>query len=135
MALKPYGFLCISKPMQWTVVLADEFEEEFDALHPDVQDELLSRLKLLEQFGPNLGRPNADTLYHSSFPNMKELRFQLDGVWRFAFAFDTQRQAVILIGGNKEGENQDRFYRDLIKQADERFGNHLKRLKPSRESK
>jgi hypothetical protein len=119
--------------MTWTVVLADEFEE-FDALPPDVQDELLSRLKLLEQFGPHMGRPNVDTLYDSSFPNMKELRFQLDGVWRFAFAFDTQRQAVILVGGNKEGANQDRFYRDLIKQADERFGNHLKRLKQSRES-
>ena len=118
--------------MQWTVVLADEFEEEFDALHPDVQDELLSRLKLLEQFGPGLGRPNVDTLDDSSFPNMKELRFRLDGLWRFAFAFDTQRQAVILVGGDKEGENQDRFYRDLIKQADERFGNHLKRLKQSK---
>jgi hypothetical protein len=120
--------------MQWTVVLVDEFEEEFDALHPDVQDELLSRLQTLEQFGPHLGRPNVDTLNDSSFPNMKELRFRLDGLWRFAFAFDTQRQAVILVGGNKEGENQDRFYRDLIRQADERFGNHLKRLKQSRES-
>jgi hypothetical protein len=60
---------------------------------------------------------------------MKELRFRHGGLWRFAFAFDTKRQAVILIGGDKEGENQDRFYRDLIKTADERFGNHLKRLK------
>jgi hypothetical protein len=119
--------------MQWTVVLADEFEEEFNALPPDIQDELLARLKLLEQFGPNLGRPNVDTLDDSSFPNMKELRFRLDGLWRFAFAFDPQRQAVILVGGDKEGENQDRFYRDLIKQADERFGNHLKRLKQSSE--
>ena len=120
--------------MAWTVVLADEFEEEFGALPPDVQDELLSRLKLLEQFGPQLGRPNVDTLDRSSFPNMKELRFRLDGLWRFAFAFDIQRQAVILVGGDKEGENQDRFYRDLIKQADDRFGNHLKRLKQSKES-
>jgi hypothetical protein len=132
MVLKPYGFLCISNAMQWTVVLAVEFDAEFDALHPDVQDELLSRLKLLEQFGPGLGRPNVDTLYDSSFSNMKELRFQLDGVWRFAFAFDPQRQAVILVGGDKEGESQERFYRNLIKQADERFGNHLKRLQQSK---
>ena len=135
MVLKPYGILCISIRMQWTVVLADEFEDEFNALSPDIQDELLARLKLLEQFGPNLGRPNVDTLDDSSFPNMKELRFRLDGLWRFAFAFDTQRQAVILVGGDKEGENQDRFYRDLIRKADERFGNHLKRLKQSNESK
>lgn len=129
MVLKPYGILCINLPMTWTVVLANEFEEEFDALHPDIQDELLSRLKMLEQFGPQLGRPNVDTLDGSSFPNMKELRFRLDGLWRFAFAFDSQRQAVVLVGGDKEGENQDRFYRDLISRADERFGNHLKRLK------
>lgn len=120
--------------MQWTVVLAVEFDEEFDGLPQDVQDELLSRLKMLEQFGPNLGRPTVDTLDDSSFPNMKEVRFRHDGLWRFAFAFDTQRQAVILIGGDKEGENQERFYRDLIKKADERFGNHLKRLKKSSES-
>jgi hypothetical protein len=50
--------------MRWTVVLADEFEKEFAALDPDIQ--------LLEHFGPNLGRPNVDTLDGSSFPNMKE---------------------------------------------------------------
>jgi hypothetical protein len=120
--------------MPWTVVLADEFEEEFYALPPDVQDELLSRTKLLEQFGPNLGRPNVDTLYDSSFSNMKELRFRLDGLWRFAFAFDPQRQAVLLVGGDKEGENQGRFYEGLIRKADERFGNHLKRLEQSKRS-
>ena len=121
--------------MQWTVVLADEFEEEFDALPLDIQDELLSRLKLLEQFGQNLGRPNVDTLNDSSFPNMKELRFRLDSFWRFAFAFDPQRQAVILVGGDKEGENQARFYRDLIKQADERFGNQSAAAEAERECK
>lgn len=121
--------------MRWAVVLADEFEKEFAALDPDVQDELLSRLKLLQQFGPNLGRPNVDTLDDSSFPNMKELRFRLDGLWRFAFAFDTNRQAVVLVGGDKEGEDQGRFYRQLIKKADERFGNHLKRLEQSKRSR
>ncbi|WP_352561397.1 MULTISPECIES: hypothetical protein [unclassified Mesorhizobium] len=34
-------------------------------------------------FGPQLGRPHADTLNDSSFANMKELRFDADdGVWR-----------------------------------------------------
>jgi hypothetical protein len=120
--------------MPWTVVLADEFEDEFDALDPDIQDELLARIQLLKEFGPQLGRPNVDTLNDSSFPNMKELRFQLDGLWRFAFAFDTQRQAVILVGGDKEGANQSRFYRNLIAKADERFGNHIKRLQQSKRS-
>jgi hypothetical protein len=66
--------------MPWTVLLAEEFDPEFEELPADIQDELLSRLKLLEQFAPNLGRPNVDTLEGSSFANMKELRFRLDGL-------------------------------------------------------
>ncbi|MGC2810966.1 MAG: type II toxin-antitoxin system RelE/ParE family toxin [Bradyrhizobium sp.] len=61
--------------------------------------------QIAEQLGPNLGRPNVDTLDDSSFPNIKELRFRLDGLWRFVFAFDTKRQAVVLVGGDKVGEN------------------------------
>jgi hypothetical protein len=94
--------------MRWTVVLAGEFER-VAALDPDIQDELLSRLKLLEQFGPNMGRPNVDTLDDSSFPNMKELRFRLNGLWRFAFAFDTKRQAVVLWVGTKKEKTKVGF--------------------------
>lgn len=47
--------------MQWEVGFADEFEPEFDALPETVQDELLARAKVLEVFGPALGRPHADT--------------------------------------------------------------------------
>ena len=46
---------------------------------------------------------------------MKELRFDAaDGVWRFAFAFDPARKAIILCGGDKSGGSQKRFYRQLI---------------------
>ena len=65
------------------------FHPEFDALAPVVQDELLAQAKLIEAFGPTLGRPRADTLKGSRHANMKELRFTADGgVWRVAFAFD-----------------------------------------------
>jgi hypothetical protein len=74
--------------MTWEVLFQAEFHPEFAELPADIQDELLARLRVLEQFGPNLGRPHVDTLEGSQFANMKELRFQLDGVWRFAFAFD-----------------------------------------------
>lgn len=57
---------------------------------------------------------------------MKELRFSLPGgVWRVAFAFDKQRAAVLLVGGNKTGVSQKRFYRELIRVADSRFQQHL----------
>lgn len=112
--------------MKWTVCLHDEFEAEFDALAIEVQDELMAHAALLEHFGPQLGRPRVDTLKGSKFSNMKELRFQAaNGVWRVAFAFDSQRQAIILIAGNKSGVSEKRFYQTLIKKADERFTAHL----------
>lgn len=115
--------------MAWQVAFHPEFDPEFAALPDDIQDELLARLEVLRAFGPSLGRPHVDTLQGSSFPNMKELRFRLEGLWRFAFAFDPQRQAIVLVGGNKIGKNQGRFYRDLIKTADSRFAAHIASLR------
>jgi hypothetical protein len=57
---------------------------------------------------------------------MKELRFEAaDGVWRFAFAFDPPRQAIVLCGGDKSGGSERRFYRRLIALTDQRFDVHL----------
>jgi hypothetical protein len=116
--------------MTWKVVFHAAFDVEFDELSESVQDELLAHAKLLEEFGPKLGRPHADTLNGSAHANMKELRFGADGgVWRVAFAFDPKRQAILLICGDKSGGNEKRFYRKLIRKADERFNDHLERLK------
>jgi hypothetical protein len=74
--------------MPWVVLFHADFEPEFDELPEIVQDELLTRLGVLQEFGPSLGRPNVDTLQGSSFPNMKELRFRLDdGLWPLCFRF------------------------------------------------
>jgi hypothetical protein len=57
---------------------------------------------------------------------MKELRFKAaDGVWRTAFAFDPEQKAILLVGGDKSGGSEKRFYRQLIKVADARFDRHL----------
>jgi len=72
--------------------------------------------------GPNIGRPLVDTLKGSRHANMKELRFsEANGVWRFAFAFDRQRNAVVLIGSDKRGADQDRSYKTFVREADKRF--------------
>lgn len=95
-----------------------------------VQDELLAQLRLLERFGPELGRPQVDTLNGSKHANMKELRFKAaDGVWRVAFAFDPERKAVLLVGGDKSGGSEKRFYKALLKSADARLDRHLSTLK------
>ena len=107
-----------------------DFEVEFDALNEAVQDELLAHAKLLEQFGPQLGRPRVDTLKGARHANMKELRFDADdGAWRVAFAFDPKRQAVLLVAGDKSGGSEKRFYRQLVAKADQRFDDHLARLR------
>ena len=118
--------------MTWAVLLHDDFAEELSALDEKLQDELLAHAKLLAEFGPNLGRPTVDTLKASSHANMKELRFNWVGeVWRVAFAFDPQRQAILLVGGYKGGADQKRFYKRLIFVADARYAEHLAALTES----
>ena len=120
--------------VKWKVDLHDEFVPEYGELHKDVQDELLAHIVLLEQFGPQLGRPRVDTLNGSRHANMKELRFDAaGGVWRFAFAFDLRRRAIILCGGDKSGGSEKRFYRQLIGKADERFAAHLAVIKEQKQ--
>ena len=119
--------------MNWIVEIGEEYEPEFYDLHEDVQSEILALTRLLQQFGPQLGRPRVDTLNGSRYANMKEMRFgAVDGQWRVAFAFDPKRKAILLIAGDKSGVSEKRFYRELIRRADERFAAHLARLKKER---
>jgi hypothetical protein len=114
--------------VSWVVEIADEFAPEFDALHEDVQTEILAMSLLLQRFGPQLGRPRVDTLKGSAHSNMKELRFSAaGGEWRVAF--DPRRRAILLVAGDKSGVSEKRFYRQLIRKADERLDAHLARPK------
>ena len=115
--------------MNWTVEIVEEFEPELLALPLEVRRTVLALSRLLGQFGPRLGRPRVDTLKGSRHANMKEMRFRAaDGEWRVAFAFDPERLAVLLVAGDKSGMSEKRFYRTLIRKADERFDRHLARL-------
>ncbi len=111
--------------MTWEVLIHEDFNEELqglEALHADIQDELMAKSALLEAFGPSLGRPYVGKLDGSKYSNMKELRFDADdGVWRVLFAFDTKRQAILLAAGDKRGVNQKRFYKQIIDIATQRF--------------
>ena len=126
--LVPYG-LAPGGPQ--TGVSSDvEMSPSRSAVVLAAQLEIAALTGLLRQFGPQLRRQHCDTLNGSKHTNMKELRFTLpDGEWRIAFAFDPQRQAILLVGGSKSGTNERQFYRDLIRVADERFSAHLARLR------
>ena len=116
--------------MDWIVDFHPAFAAEFEAFSETVQDALLAGIGMLEKFGPHLGRPHVDTLNDSKYRNMKELRFNADnGAWRAAFALDPARNAIVLVAGDKSSGNEKRFYKQLIRKADERFDDHLRRLK------
>lgn len=106
-----------------------KFKAEVVELPRSVRIELVASLAPLRKFGPALGRPDVDTLRHSHFANMKELRFRADGgVWRVAFAFDPRRNAVLLVAGDKSGVSETKFYKQLIDKADKRYKEHLETL-------
>lgn len=111
--------------MPWVVNEHPDFAIERFELPEEVQDRLDEVILAIEEHGPDLGRPLVDTLNGSRHANMKEIRCREDGLWRFAFAFDQDREAVVLVGGNKDGANQKRFYRNLIRVADARFDDWL----------
>lgn len=114
--------------MKWIIKLHDAFKIELDEFDIKVRDELLAHALLLEKFGPQLGRPSVDTLKGSRYANMKELRFKADnGIWRVAFAYDPKREAILLVAGNKSGVSEKRFYKELIRKADERFMHYLEK--------
>ena len=120
--------------MNWVVRLHEDFEPELVELSKAVRGEILAHMALLREYGPRLGRPWVDTLKGSEHPNMKELRFKADrGVWRVTFAFDTRRQAIVLLAGNKAGVSEARFYQQLIEKSDARFSRHLAHLKQEKE--
>lgn len=112
--------------MKWKIEFHPAFEKELLDLSEAVLEEILAGTKILAAFGPNLGRPNVDTLKNSKYPNMKEYRCNADGgAWRVAFAFDPERKAIFLVAGDKSGINEKRFYKRLIATADMRYDQHL----------
>lgn len=112
----------------WDVEYTDEFEKWWQTLNEPQQEELLVSIELLRNLGPALPRPYADTIKGSKYKNLKELRTQCKGKpLRTFFAFDPRRCAVLLIGGDKTGD--DRFYKKMISQAEKIYDSHLKDLK------
>jgi len=116
--------------MPWDVEFHNDFVEEYQALPEEVQNEFLALIQVLEILGPQMKRPRVDTLKGSRHKNMKELRFDAgDGVWRFGFAFDANRQAILLCGGDKSGISESRFYKRMIAKADARYDAYCKAIK------
>jgi hypothetical protein len=113
--------------MEWEIEYTDEFEQWWKTLTEEEQESVAVSVGLLEKMGPNLPRPHSDTVKGSRYSNMKELRTQHAGKpYRTLYAFDPRRTAILLIGGNKEGDKN--WYRTHIPIADELYTKHLKSI-------
>lgn len=122
--------------MAWRYVTTDELDHWVRSLGQGERNEIAAMLDALTRFGPSLGRPVADTLNGSSYANMKELRGKTPAaVLRIAFAFDPQRVAQVLCGGNKKGVSEKRFYKRLIDRADALYKRHLDDLAANKKGK
>lgn len=120
----------------WEVATTLAFDAWFTDLDEDSQVEIIAKVELLKLFGPQLARPHADTLNGSRYANMKELRGKTaEHVLRVAFAFDPQRSAILLVGGDKAGVSEKQFYKQLIEKADQLYATHLAKLGRSKKRK
>ncbi len=68
----------------------------------------------------------ADRIHGSELHNMKELRPGSSGrsEVRMLFVFDAEREAVILVAGDKAGR-WDHWYRESVPVAEKRYRQHL----------
>lgn len=113
--------------MAWAVEYTDEFERWWNGLSEDEQVDVDAKVRVLEEVGPALGRPHADTVQGSRHANMKELRVQHAGrPYRVLFAFDPRRSAILLLGGDKTGNAN--WYAENIPIADKLYDEHLKAI-------
>jgi hypothetical protein len=113
----------------WHIETTDRFDEWFTSLDVVDRENVLVSLLLLQDRGPKLSRPHADTIKGSNYPNMKELRVQSKGnPIRAFFAFDPVRKGIVLCAGTKVGKDK-RFYNEMIPIADNEYLEHLEKYK------
>ena len=111
----------------WIVEFTDEFGEWWECLSVEVQEKIYKVVGLLELNGPRLSFPYSSEIKGSSIA-LRELRIQCGGdPYRVLYAFDPVRHALLLIGGNKSGN--DDWYEKNVPIAERLFMDHLKELK------
>ena len=114
--------------MSWDVEFTDEFEEWWNTLTEGEQISVDATVRLLEERGPQLPFPYSSGINGSKHNHMRELRTQHEGrPYRTLYAFDPRRTAILLIGGDKTGDEQ--WYERFVPIADRLYDQHLKELK------
>lgn len=114
--------------MAWEVEVTDECADWYKRLPEIDQDEVAAVVGLLEQYGPQLPFPYSSGISSSAHGHLRELRIQSHGApLRILYAFDPRRTAILLLGGNKTGD--DRWYEWAVPEADRLYQIHLETLR------
>lgn len=114
--------------MPWNVEHTNEFEDWWNGLSEAQQEDITAAVMLLMEHGPQLPFPHSSGIEGSKHGHMRELRVQSGGKpIRVFYAFDPRRSAILLIGGDKTGDN--RFYEKMIPVADALYDIHIAELR------
>ena len=120
--------------MTCEVEYTDNFEDWWHELSDDEQVSVAASVELLATRGTALPHPYSSGVESSKHSHMRELRIQHCGdPYRVLYAFDPRRIAILLIGGNKRGNN--RWYEEYIPVADRIYDNHLIELEREQKCK
>ncbi|MDR2946618.1 MAG: type II toxin-antitoxin system RelE/ParE family toxin [Candidatus Adiutrix sp.] len=111
----------------WEVEFTDEFEQWWDTLTQAAQEAVDAKVLMLEARGPNLSYPHSTAIKGSRYP-LRELRVQHQGgPLRVLYIFDPRRTALLLVGGDKTGD--DRWYEKFVPLAEKLYLSHVETLK------
>jgi len=114
--------------MPWEIEFTEEFEEWFETLSDAERADVVATVDFLEIRGTNLGHPQSSGISSSRHPHMRELRIQHRGrPYRVLYAFNPVRTAILLLGGDKTGD--DRWYEKNVPIADDLYDVHLEELR------
>ena len=114
--------------MAWEIEFTDEFGQWWATLSADQQEDIAYSVSLLAELGPSLGFPYSSKVIGSQYAAMRELRTQSGGrPLRTLYIFDPLRTAILLIGGDKTGN--DRWYEQFVPIADRLYQNYLDELR------
>jgi hypothetical protein len=105
------------------VVVTAEFRKWYEALSARDQEPIIHAVKLLQDAGVALPFPHSSAIAGSKIA-MRELRIKSRGKQiRVFYVFDAERQAVLLIAGNKVGNK--RFYEEMVPRAERLWDEYL----------
>lgn len=109
------------------IEFTDEFESCWNGLTEDEQTRVRASVELLRQYGVALSFPHSSGVVMSRHTYLRELRVQCEGnPYRVLYAFNPLRNAILLLGGDKTGD--ERWYEVNVPIADRLYDEHLMEL-------